>query len=404
VHPWRERLRAQLMLALYRSGRQHEALEAYRTARQAFSGEVGIEPGRELQQLEQAILRQDPALEAPAPSAVSRATPPTTVPAETGLKRGRLATALVLGGVLAALAVAVVALATRSKNPSVEPNSVGVIDPRGNRVVGSVGVGEEPVGIAYGSGAVWVANAAERTVSRIDPDTRREVKRIGTGWANVALTTGADSLWALDRTSGTLLRIDPRLNVAVARLDLRGRLPAADPVALAFGAGMLWIELSHGGVARLSPRSNALSGIFPGIANGGTLAVGFGSVWVPSVLPNAVRRFDIASRHETRIPLERAPTTVATGAGAVWVAVESRDEIWRIDPHTNAVTKTISVGDGPRSIAVGPGGVWVANALDGTVSHIDPAADAVVATIRLGGRPTAVALGAGAVWVAVRES
>jgi DNA-binding SARP family transcriptional activator len=62
-HPLRESLRARLMLALYRSGRQAEALEAYQQARRTLVEELGIEPGRSLRELEQAILRQDPALE-----------------------------------------------------------------------------------------------------------------------------------------------------------------------------------------------------------------------------------------------------------------------------------------------------------------------------------------------------
>ncbi len=62
-HPLRERLRAQLMLALYRSGRQAEALDAYQAGRRALVDELGIDPGRALQNLERAILQQDPALE-----------------------------------------------------------------------------------------------------------------------------------------------------------------------------------------------------------------------------------------------------------------------------------------------------------------------------------------------------
>src|SRR5581483_7145322 len=62
-HPLRERLRGQLMLALYRSGRQAEALAAYQTARRTLVDELGIEPSAALQELERAILRQDPALE-----------------------------------------------------------------------------------------------------------------------------------------------------------------------------------------------------------------------------------------------------------------------------------------------------------------------------------------------------
>src|SRR5918994_7499460 len=61
--PLRERPRAQLMLALYRSGRQAEALEAYAKARRALVEELGIEPGRELKELQAAILEQDPGLE-----------------------------------------------------------------------------------------------------------------------------------------------------------------------------------------------------------------------------------------------------------------------------------------------------------------------------------------------------
>src|SRR2546422_7914904 len=66
-HPLRERLRYQLMLALYRSGRQAEALDAYRAARRTMLADLGIEPGRALQELERAILAQDPALDGPSP-------------------------------------------------------------------------------------------------------------------------------------------------------------------------------------------------------------------------------------------------------------------------------------------------------------------------------------------------
>jgi DNA-binding SARP family transcriptional activator len=62
-HPLRERLRGQLMLALYRSGRQAEALDAYQAARRELVDELGIEPGRELRELHQRILNQDPALD-----------------------------------------------------------------------------------------------------------------------------------------------------------------------------------------------------------------------------------------------------------------------------------------------------------------------------------------------------
>ena len=63
AHPFRERLRGHLILALYRAGRQVDALEAYQDARAALVEELGIEPGPALQELQQAILRQDPSLD-----------------------------------------------------------------------------------------------------------------------------------------------------------------------------------------------------------------------------------------------------------------------------------------------------------------------------------------------------
>ncbi|MDA0563136.1 winged helix-turn-helix domain-containing protein [Streptomonospora sp. S1-112] len=68
-HPFRERLRGQLMIAYHRMGRSTEALEVFREGRDLLIDELGMEPGRELAALEQAVLRNDPSLHAPAPAA-----------------------------------------------------------------------------------------------------------------------------------------------------------------------------------------------------------------------------------------------------------------------------------------------------------------------------------------------
>jgi DNA-binding SARP family transcriptional activator len=91
-HPLRERLRQQLMLSLYRSGRQAEALAAYQAARAYLRDELGLEPSPSLQRLEQAILLQDPALTpeflaAPAPPPTLRKT--VTVVHVQLMRRGR---------------------------------------------------------------------------------------------------------------------------------------------------------------------------------------------------------------------------------------------------------------------------------------------------------------------------
>jgi DNA-binding SARP family transcriptional activator len=71
AHPLRETLRRQLMLALYRSGRQAEALDAYQEARARFVDELGIEPGPELRQLQAEILRHGAGLAVPGAAVVA---------------------------------------------------------------------------------------------------------------------------------------------------------------------------------------------------------------------------------------------------------------------------------------------------------------------------------------------
>jgi DNA-binding SARP family transcriptional activator len=107
-NPLRERLHAQRMLALYRSGRQAEALDEYRRTRELLVGELGIEPGPELKELEAAILRQDPEL------SVERARPRATAAArEAAPARRRAWVGLALVVAAAAVAALVAVALTR---------------------------------------------------------------------------------------------------------------------------------------------------------------------------------------------------------------------------------------------------------------------------------------------------
>jgi len=119
-HPRRERLRYQLMLALYRSSRQAEALDAYRTARRELAEELGLEPGEELKRLEQAILQPDPALDLAAGS------PPTPASGTETPDRSLLVAPHELDGLEALLALAV-PLST-SSSPR-ELIVAGIVDP-----------------------------------------------------------------------------------------------------------------------------------------------------------------------------------------------------------------------------------------------------------------------------------
>ena len=124
-YPLREELRGQLILALYRSGRQAEALEAFREARRMLSDELGLEPSPKLRELERAILVQDPVLDAPAAARAIHASEPGSEPVR---RRRRwvwgAAAAVVLLGASAAAAAALI-VATRDHSAgSAGPTSV----------------------------------------------------------------------------------------------------------------------------------------------------------------------------------------------------------------------------------------------------------------------------------------
>jgi DNA-binding SARP family transcriptional activator len=89
-HPLRERLRAQLMLALYRSGRQAEALDVYQVGRTLLADELGLDPGTELKELQRAILAHDPKLaSAEAAQPVTRVDVPADEPPKPAPASGR---------------------------------------------------------------------------------------------------------------------------------------------------------------------------------------------------------------------------------------------------------------------------------------------------------------------------
>jgi DNA-binding beta-propeller fold protein YncE len=171
-------------------------------------------------------------------------------------------------------------------------STVSKLDPRTNRVVGKPLVLGSPQSIAFGRGAVWVADHAGWLV-RIDPRTLKVVarQRLDFGAHGVVVTDGA--VYVADAHGSRLLEADPR-TAAIRRV---ARLPVG-PIHPAVGAGSIWSGSAavwedeaarDDRVVRIDPKTLAIADTFHVGGNASAVAFGFGSLWAALQTGQVVR-------------------------------------------------------------------------------------------------------------------
>jgi YVTN family beta-propeller protein len=348
-----------------------------------------------------------------------------TLDVELRRKRHRLYAGGALIGVLAAaVAIPVFALGQGSGGgTTVAPDSVAIIDPKSNDVMGSVPVGVDPEAITVGAGSVWIANTADQTVSRVDTHTRRVVRTIPVGEYPSDMAVAAGSAWVALGSVPEVRRIAVERNeadevIAAIPGQVFGNTCGRPSSWLAAGGGALWFACNNGqdtsDASRIDLRAavptridEALVSSSPAAVLFSDVAFGLGSAWITDRGTNGVTQIAAPSQHKVRqVTVGRAPQAVAVGFGSVWVANGVDDTVSRVDvgdPVEPVAVATIPVGDGPVDVAAGESAVWVVNRGDRSVSRIDPNTGTVVATIKFENEPVRVAAGDGAVWVTVQE-
>jgi DNA-binding beta-propeller fold protein YncE len=283
--------------------------------------------------------------------------------------------------------------------------------PKGPRVVATLHVGATPGVPVVGGGFVWVPNSADGTVSKIDPRADRVVDTIRVGDParlrergctppNVhdvpvgsflvrlcdipsALAFGAGSLWAAKGDGPAIVRIDPRSDQVLATIPFPGH-----PFDIAFGPSGLWVtDWVSPSLSLVDPEQNRVIATRTDLGGGAAgLLVTSDAVWVSDSQADMVLRVDPRSSSVVaRIPVGRLPLALASLDGSIWVRNEKGSSLDRIDPAQNAVVGHVPVGfflgrDGQDGIGLTSHGLWVGG-LD--LELVDPARARVSARIQL---------------------
>jgi DNA-binding SARP family transcriptional activator/ABC-type branched-subunit amino acid transport system substrate-binding protein len=413
-HPLDERVRGQLILALYRSGRQADALQAYRESRETLVETLGIEPSPGLQRLERGILNHDSALQTPTGTAATNGVgaPPQT--ARRSWFRRRRALALAVGGaVVVGAAVAVIVTrpsSDRAAPLTVTPSSLAMFD-RTGRVVASAPTAGVPGALTAHGGSVWLATSSG-AFSRVSERTLQTRRVTTPGAVPAQLVASGRTLWATDPRHRMLLAIDPVYGIVVHRIALpTARVwPLAGVRMAAARGGGIWITDGGTRLLRYDDRGRLIlsQDLHRPLAD---IATTPRSVWVLSGATATLLERDPrtgAPRGSIRLESHPGigaplPVALAAGAGAVWVLDASPPSVIRVDSRVGAVTTTIplEIGSDPVSLAAAGSAVWVADSGDGTLARIDSADNSVYRTV-VGGSPFAVAAERDRVWLTVQ--
>lgn len=311
--------------------------------------------------------------------------------------------ALIVAG-LVILAVVLLRPDAESGLQAIDPNHVGVIDPKTNRFVRQIPVGIRPGPLAVGAGAVWVGNLDDRTLTRIDPDRRTVSGTISLGRRTpTGIAVGLGAAWVVHGLRGELSQVDPQFGEVTRTISVGGTAFGSSGGSVALGEGSVWAAYGDSTLARLDARGEIVGQGLAGAQPAG-IVVGGGSVWVSNSGDATVQRFNPATFQQGPLRtfnIGRRPAGIAYVDGAIWVASSGDDVVTRIDPASGA-TSPVRVGGGPTAVTGTSDAVWVASTADRTVSRIDPRTNAVVETIEVGNAPSGLALAAGLLWVTVQ--
>lgn len=414
--PYRERFHAQLMVALYRCGRQADALAAFQRARARLAEDLGLEPSRELRELERAILLQAAVLDPPSPRPplmvtgvpsagdiqVAPGPAAGAAPASGGRRRGQPVKWAALAAVACAIAVVATVMATVGPGtaPAValDANVLEAIGARPGQPAERVVLPVQPGAIAVAGGSVWVASPNGAAVLQVGQAQSAVIDRIPLGGEPGSVVSGGGAVFVASTMGATVERIDP----ATGTVTWTSQLAETGPVAMAYGDGGLWVaDSTDQDLLELGPLTGSVVRAFSLDVHPTSIALAAGLLWVAAYSSGALEGVDpMTGQAVGTVSVGNGPAAVTFASGYLWVANNLDSTVSVVDPATFTVVSTIAVGSGPAALVASHGAIWVANQYSGTVSRISPERLAVVGSVDVGENPVALASAPAGVWVA----
>ncbi len=345
-------------------------------------------------------------------------------------RSGRLAWALALVALIAALAVGTLLVGGLVKRSEVVPAPDASTAPAlpaavPATIAAKVTLDARPTAMAHGAGSIWVANGD--IVSRIDPATNRVVASVTLG-PGASVGAGDAGVWISSYGANVVGRVDPATNTVLAAVAVVG------PDFVTVDRTDVWVTSSDAGtVTRIDPVKNEVVATISVGSYPAAVATGDGTVWVTRIVPIGdtvaqVVRIDPATNTvATRTSLPRVvlptldrfgtewPMHAVVADGDLWVAHTVAGVVSRSDRTTGVIAASIPLVEGVEAITAADGFIWVTvSSLESTlldqsvIAKIDPRTNTVVEVLGVGERRSATGRGLvglaaveGSLWVAV---
>jgi DNA-binding SARP family transcriptional activator len=405
--PLRSRPHDRLMLALYRSGRQAEALDVFRHHRDTLAAELGLDPSQSAVTLQRQILRQDPSIMLAAPAPGPHAAPGVvTAAAPTRIVRRRKwpwaasAAVVMCGAVVGALTLSghhPGADGTPAVGRLIASGSVISVDMATGTVSTSTSsVGHDPGPISISADSLWTASGDDHTVTRVDLKSGRVLSTYGLAGPAVGLVAGPDTVWISDGFDGTLSRLLIDADEVTQPFYPDGRVTGL--VAVSVAGQDVWVALANHALVDLDSRSLQVKTISTLPQQADAVTVGGDAVW--AIASNPGGAFRVQNGHVSDLAITGRPRAITAGLGSIWVATSEPNRLWRI-ALDGRVLGFNAVAGPPNAITASQDGVWIAEGTSGDLERVDPIGRRVQTILAIGHPIGGLAADGSQIWVTV---